>query len=52
MRKLSFSRKSLGIPYALFLLVFVIAPLLVLFYYAFIFYIQKRIGVLFQKQNY
>ena len=35
MRKLSFSRKSLGIPYALFLLVFVIAPLLVLFYYAF-----------------
>ena len=35
MHKLSFSRKSLGIPYALFLLVFVIAPLLVLFYYAF-----------------
>ena len=35
MRKLSFSRKSLEIPYALFLLVFVIAPLLVLFYYAF-----------------
>ena len=35
MRKLSFSRKSLGIPYVLFLLVFVIAPLLVLFYYAF-----------------
>ena len=35
MRKLSFSRKSLGIPYELFLLVFVIAPLLVLFYYAF-----------------
>ena len=35
MRKLSFSRKSLSIPYALFLLVFVIAPLLVLFYYAF-----------------
>ncbi len=35
MGKLSFSRKSLGVPYALFLLVFVIAPLLVLFYYAF-----------------
>ena len=35
MGKFSFSRKSLGIPYALFLLVFVIAPLLVLFYYAF-----------------
>ena len=30
-----FSRKSLGIPYAVFLLLFVIAPLLVLFYYAF-----------------
>ena len=35
MRKFSFCRKSLGVPYALFLLVFVIAPLLVLFYYAF-----------------
>lgn len=30
-----FSRKSLGIPYAVFLVVFVAAPLLVLFYYAF-----------------
>ena len=30
-----FSRKSLGIPYAVFLAVFVAAPLLVLFYYAF-----------------
>ena len=30
-----FSRKTLGIPYYLFLLVFVVAPLLVLFYYAF-----------------
>ncbi len=30
-----FSRKSLGIPYALFLLIFVAAPLLFLFYYAF-----------------
>lgn len=30
-----FSRKQLGIPYALFLLVFVIAPLIVLIYYAF-----------------
>lgn len=35
MHKLSFSRKSLGIPYALFLILFVIAPLVVLFYYAF-----------------
>ena len=30
-----FSRKSLGIPYAVFLVIFVAAPLLVLFYYAF-----------------
>jgi spermidine/putrescine transport system permease protein len=30
-----FSRKTLGIPYAVFLLLFVVAPLLVLFYYAF-----------------
>lgn len=30
-----FSRKTLGIPYALFLLLFVVSPLLVLFYYAF-----------------
>ena len=30
-----FSRKSLGIPYALFLIIFVAAPLLFLFYYAF-----------------
>ena len=30
-----FSRKTLGIPYALFLLFFVVAPLIVLFYYAF-----------------
>lgn len=30
-----FSRKSLGIPYAVFLLLFVVAPLLVLAYYAF-----------------
>ena len=29
------SRKTLGIPYALFLLLFVVSPLLVLFYYAF-----------------
>lgn len=35
MQKLSFSRKSLGIPYALFLALFVVAPLLVLIYYAF-----------------
>lgn len=30
-----FSRKQLGIPYALFLLIFVVAPLLVIVYYAF-----------------
>ncbi|MCR5156514.1 MAG: ABC transporter permease [Butyrivibrio sp.] len=30
-----FSRKTLGIPYAVFLLIFVVAPLLVLFFYAF-----------------
>ncbi len=30
-----FSRKNLGIPYAAFLIIFVVAPLLVLFYYAF-----------------
>ena len=30
-----FSRKSLGIPYAVFLVIFVAAPLLVLFFYAF-----------------
>ncbi len=35
MRGNSFSRKSLGIPYALFLILFVAAPLAVLFYYAF-----------------
>ena len=30
-----FSRKQLGIPYAMFLICFVIAPLLVVLYYAF-----------------
>ena len=30
-----FSRKTLGIPYIIFLLIFVVAPLVVLFYYAF-----------------
>lgn len=35
MQKHTFSRKSLGIPYALFLLLFVVAPLVVLIYYAF-----------------
>lgn len=35
MHKRAFSRKSLGIPYALFLLIFVAAPLFVLLYYAF-----------------
>ena len=33
--KLRFSRKQLGIPYAVFLVCFVIAPLLVVLYYAF-----------------
>ena len=32
---MKFSRKTLGIPYALFLLLFVVIPLVVLFYYAF-----------------
>jgi spermidine/putrescine transport system permease protein len=31
----SFSRKTLGIPYLLFMLIFIAAPLAVLFYYAF-----------------
>lgn len=35
MKNISFSRKSLGIPYLLFLSLFVVAPLLVLFYYGF-----------------
>ncbi len=35
MKKRTFSRKYLGIPYGLFLTVFVVAPLLVLVYYAF-----------------
>jgi spermidine/putrescine transport system permease protein len=35
MHKFTFSRKSLGIPYTIFLLLFVAAPLLVLFYFAF-----------------
>ena len=35
MRELTFSRKNLGIPYVLFLLVFVVVPLIVLIYYAF-----------------
>lgn len=35
MLKIPFTRKSLGIPYAVFLLLFVAAPLAVLFYYAF-----------------
>lgn len=35
MTNFTFSRKSLGIPYLLFLLLFVAAPLAVLFYYAF-----------------
>ena len=32
---MKFQRKTLGIPYIIFLLIFVVAPLLVLFYYAF-----------------
>ena len=35
MKRLRFSRKTLGIPYALFLALFVILPLIVLVYYAF-----------------
>ena len=35
MKKMKFSRKMLGIPYAAFLLLFVAAPLFVLIYYAF-----------------
>lgn len=35
MKRLRFSRSQLCIPYALFLILFVIAPLLVIFYYAF-----------------
>ena len=35
MKKRTFSRKYLGIPYALFLALFVAAPLIVLLYYAF-----------------
>ena len=35
MKKRTFSRRYLGIPYALFLALFVVAPLLVLVYYAF-----------------
>ena len=35
MKTWKFSRKSLGIPYAVFLLLFVALPLLVLVYYAF-----------------
>lgn len=35
MKRFSFSRKSLGIPYMLYLILFVILPLVVLVYYAF-----------------
>lgn len=35
MREITFSRKNLGIPYVLFLLVFIVVPLVVLIYYAF-----------------
>lgn len=35
MRNLRFSRKLLGIPYALFLVCFVVLPLAVILYYAF-----------------
>ncbi|MCD8216437.1 MAG: ABC transporter permease [Clostridiales bacterium] len=35
MKKLRFSRKMLGIPYAIFLLIFVVAPLAVLLFFAF-----------------
>lgn len=35
MRRFAFSRKTLGIPYIVFLIIFVAAPLMLLFYYAF-----------------
>ena len=35
MTKLQFSRKQLGIPYAVFLIFFVIVPMLLILYYAF-----------------
>ncbi len=35
MRKLMFTRKQLAVPYVMFLLCFVVAPLIVVFYYAF-----------------
>lgn len=35
MKKIRFSRKQLAIPYALFLVLFVILPLLLIVYYAF-----------------
>ncbi|MCC8017357.1 MAG: ABC transporter permease, partial [Lachnospiraceae bacterium] len=35
MKKAGFSRKQLGIPYLIFLLAFVVAPLVVIVYYAF-----------------
>ena len=35
MKRIHFSRKTLAIPYALYLLAFVVAPVCVLFYYAF-----------------
>ena len=35
---LRFSRKQLGIPYAVFLICFVVAPLLVVLYYACLLY--------------
>ena len=35
-KKLQFSRKLLAIPYALFLAFFVVIPLLIILYYAFV----------------
>ena len=35
MKSFAFSRKTLGIPYIVFLIIFVAAPLMLLFYYAF-----------------
>lgn len=35
MHKMAFSRKTLGIPYLLFLIIFVLLPLFILFYYVF-----------------
>ncbi len=44
MKKRTFSRKYLGIPYALFLALFVAAPLIVLLYY-------RRTGAVYHSKS-